>query len=100
MQNKILVVEKFYTEYFEVKYTNSKDILLGKKKPLFNFVQKCHRPRILSIIRCSRFLLKNLFFAFLEVPDANSKDILREKKNKKTKKKQNKTQFNFGRKCQ
>ena len=32
MQNKILVVEKFYTEYFEVKYTNSKDILLGKKK--------------------------------------------------------------------
>ena len=34
MQNKILVVEKFYTEYFEVKYTNSKDILLGKKKKL------------------------------------------------------------------
>ena len=32
MQNKILVVEKFYTEYFEVKYTNSKDILLEKKK--------------------------------------------------------------------
>ena len=31
------------------------------------------------------FLLKNLFFAFLEVPDTNSKEILWEKKNKKTK---------------
>ena len=31
------------------------------------------------------FLLKNLFFAFLEVPNTNSKEILREKKKNKTK---------------
>ena len=40
------------------------------------------------------FLLKNLFFAFLEVPDTNSKEILWEKKNKKTKKK-NKTKLSL-----
>ena len=31
------------------------------------------------------FLLKNLFFAFLEVPDTNRKEILWEKKKNKTK---------------
>ena len=96
MQSKILVVEKFYTEYFEVKYTNSKDILLGKKKPLFNFVQKCHRPRILSIIRCSRFCSKTCSLHFWKSLIQIAKRFCGKKKTKK----QNKTRFNFGRKCQ
>ena len=39
VQNKILVgsLENLYTKYFEVKYTNCKDILWGKKLSLILF---------------------------------------------------------------
>ena len=67
-----------------------------KKKTLFNFVQKCHRPRILSIIRCSRFCSKTCSMHFWKSLIQIAKRFCGKKKTKK----QNKTQFNLGRKCQ
>ena len=56
-------LQKNFTQNIEVKYTNSKDILWGKKTR-FNFVQKCHRPRILFEIRCLRFCSKTCTLHF------------------------------------